>query len=348
MPRIFNSIRQRLLKENRLTRYLVYAIGEILLVVIGILIAVNINDWNADRKQQREIQQLLTVFEKDLVANIKECNRILGWVASRDSLCEVIMQGKATREMYEAKSLRPMFTNYNVVSINQENLDRLLAKEELMGPGLEPLLLLLKKYKYLIDLEAITAERFQTYVYDQNIFLTDNATWYSAYTDSSSAEAIDYFLNDPIYRNKTDFYKTLMTHNFGRNIAIRRNTELALYHLLKELHGVVSKEALRTEFRQLGFVPNEALECTVEVDLQDHRTKGFAPFILNTGPDTLKVLVRSMRGRTARTDSTSIPPGGHLVASSYVNQYFDLSLNGRCIGRYLPDAKGYAILGNTE
>ena len=37
MARIFNSIRQRLLKENRLTRYLVYAIGEIVLVVIGIL-----------------------------------------------------------------------------------------------------------------------------------------------------------------------------------------------------------------------------------------------------------------------------------------------------------------------
>lgn len=33
MPRIFNAIRQRLLKENRFTRYLVYAVGEIVLVV---------------------------------------------------------------------------------------------------------------------------------------------------------------------------------------------------------------------------------------------------------------------------------------------------------------------------
>ena len=43
MARIFNTIRQRLLKENRLTRYLVYAIGEIMLVVIGILIALQLN-----------------------------------------------------------------------------------------------------------------------------------------------------------------------------------------------------------------------------------------------------------------------------------------------------------------
>ncbi len=163
-----------------------------------------------------------------------------------------------------------------------------------------------------------------------------------------SDEAIDYFLNDPIYRNKTHFYQTMITHNFGRSVASRRNTELALFHQLLELQGITSKEELQTEFRQLGFAPNEALECTTEVDLQDHRTKGFAPFILNTGADTLKVMIRSIRGKTERTDSTSIPPGGHLVASSYLNQYFDISLNGRCIGRFLPDATGYAILGNTE
>jgi hypothetical protein len=348
MIRFFRTIRQNLLAQGRITRYLTYAVGEIVLVVVGILIAVNINDWNTDRKQQREIQQLLTVFEKDLVANIKECNWILGWVATRDSLCEVIMQGKATREMYETKTLRPMFTNYNVVSVNKENLDRLLAKEELMGAELEPLLQLLKNYKDLITQEAITAERFQTYVYEQNIFFTDHATWYSAYRDSSSAEAIDYFLNDPIYRNKTHFYQTMMTHNFGRSIASRRNTELALYHQLKDLLGITSKEELRTGFQQLGFEPNEALECDTVVDLQDHRTKGFPPFILNVGVDTLKVMITSMRGRSARTDSTSIPPGGHLWASSYLNQYFDISRKGSCIGRFLPEAKGYAILGNTE
>jgi hypothetical protein len=348
MIRFFRTIRQSLLAQGRITRYLTYAVGEIVLVVIGILIAVNINDWNADRKQQREIQQLLTAFEKDLAANIKEGTTVLNWVAARDSVCELILRGKATREMYEAKTVRPVFTNYDVASINKENLERLLAKEELMGTGSEHLLELLKTYKEHIEREAITADRFRAYVYDQNMYLTDHATWYSAYRDSSSAEAIDYFMNDPIYRNKTHFYQTMMTHNFGRSIATRRNTELALYHQLKELLGITSKEELRTEVQQLGFAPSGALECDTEVDLQDRRTKGFAPFILNTGPDTLKVMIRSMRGRTPRTDSTSIPPGGHLVASSYLNQYFDISRKGRCIGRFLPDAKGYAILGNTE
>lgn len=43
MISFFRKIRQKLLKENRVTRYLVYAVGEILLVVIGILIALQLN-----------------------------------------------------------------------------------------------------------------------------------------------------------------------------------------------------------------------------------------------------------------------------------------------------------------
>jgi len=70
MARIFNTTRQRLLKENRLTRYLIYAIGEIVLVVIGILIALQLNNWNAERKERalevKTLSELLTSFQGDL------------------------------------------------------------------------------------------------------------------------------------------------------------------------------------------------------------------------------------------------------------------------------------------
>ncbi|MFT6046016.1 MAG: hypothetical protein ACI9WC_001721, partial [Arenicella sp.] len=51
MIRFFRKIRQNLIKENKVGKYLLYAIGEIVLVVIGILIALQINTWNEDRKQ---------------------------------------------------------------------------------------------------------------------------------------------------------------------------------------------------------------------------------------------------------------------------------------------------------
>ncbi len=39
--------------ENKTTKYLLYAFGEILLVVIGILIALQVNNWNEGRKQRQ-------------------------------------------------------------------------------------------------------------------------------------------------------------------------------------------------------------------------------------------------------------------------------------------------------
>jgi len=49
MIKFFRKIRQQLLTENKFSKYLLYAIGEIVLVVIGILIALQINNWNIER-----------------------------------------------------------------------------------------------------------------------------------------------------------------------------------------------------------------------------------------------------------------------------------------------------------
>ncbi|MBL7964674.1 MAG: hypothetical protein JNM31_12625 [Flavobacteriales bacterium] len=72
MPRIFNAIRQRLLKENRITRYLAYAVGEIVLVVVGILIALQINNWNEGRKLRLRQVDLINALILDLNAKMEE------------------------------------------------------------------------------------------------------------------------------------------------------------------------------------------------------------------------------------------------------------------------------------
>ena len=63
---LLRKIRRKLMEKNKFTTYLLYAIGEIFLVVIGILIAVSINNWNNDRKEQKEITDQLTALLEDL------------------------------------------------------------------------------------------------------------------------------------------------------------------------------------------------------------------------------------------------------------------------------------------
>lgn len=64
MIKFFRSIRFKLMSQNQTSRYLKYAIGEIFLVVIGILIALQINNWNEDRKaRQQEIKLVSQLLE---------------------------------------------------------------------------------------------------------------------------------------------------------------------------------------------------------------------------------------------------------------------------------------------
>jgi len=59
MIKFFRKIRQNLLRENKTVKYLRYTIGEIVLVVIGILIALQINNWNQKRNNATQELQLL-------------------------------------------------------------------------------------------------------------------------------------------------------------------------------------------------------------------------------------------------------------------------------------------------
>lgn len=67
MIKFFRKIRQRLLTENKFSKYLLYAIGEIILVVIGILIALAVNNWNQESQESRLGDDLLVRIHHDLV-----------------------------------------------------------------------------------------------------------------------------------------------------------------------------------------------------------------------------------------------------------------------------------------
>ena len=67
MIKFFRHIRQNLIMENKTGKYLKYAIGEIVLVVIGILIALQVNNWNENRKTEIKIKNSLIALRNDLI-----------------------------------------------------------------------------------------------------------------------------------------------------------------------------------------------------------------------------------------------------------------------------------------
>ncbi len=77
MIHFFRRIRQRLLSEGKATRYLLYAIGEIALVMIGILLALQVNNWNEGRKENNLEQTYLVALKQEFQDNLKEVDRVI-------------------------------------------------------------------------------------------------------------------------------------------------------------------------------------------------------------------------------------------------------------------------------
>jgi len=74
MIKFFRKIRQKMLTENKISKYLIYAIGEIFLVVIGILIALQINNNNNYNEQRRLEQEYLLSLQSEFEINLSKIN----------------------------------------------------------------------------------------------------------------------------------------------------------------------------------------------------------------------------------------------------------------------------------
>ena len=71
MLRFFRRIRKMLIEQKKITSYIFYALGEIVLVVIGILIALSVNNWNEERKNRIEEKAILTALNRDFTKNLE-------------------------------------------------------------------------------------------------------------------------------------------------------------------------------------------------------------------------------------------------------------------------------------
>lgn len=72
MVTLLRKIRRKLVSENRFNKYLLYAIGEIILVVLGILIALQINDWNDQNKKSELEIKILKEIDSNLSFDLAE------------------------------------------------------------------------------------------------------------------------------------------------------------------------------------------------------------------------------------------------------------------------------------
>jgi len=100
MIRFFPQLRKKLLTENRFSRYLLYAIGEIFLVVIGILIALQINNWNERIKHRVKEREILIDLVENLKINIKTLEINIEQLKLFDKSSEFVLSSLNNKRAY--------------------------------------------------------------------------------------------------------------------------------------------------------------------------------------------------------------------------------------------------------
>lgn len=172
MIKFFRSIRQQLLMKNKTRQYFKYAIGEIILVMVGILLALQVNNWNQKRVERNEIQaKFLRVLEEIDITK----RSIDGNIKSLDSL----YVGDNQKSLYYLKSNNKdsvqklsttlgQFGNAMTIVIDIPSIDDFLNSgylSKISNPDIKKNMLLIKKLKnFSYTLDTYANEQLNTHI----------------------------------------------------------------------------------------------------------------------------------------------------------------------------------------
>ena len=114
MIKFFRKVRQKLLSENKFSKYLIYAIGEIILVVIGILIALQINNANTHRKETQTLHGYLRSINNNVESDKKQIELIKDFRDSVKVYSQKIVQLSQKDEIALKDFLVLVHDEYNI------------------------------------------------------------------------------------------------------------------------------------------------------------------------------------------------------------------------------------------
>ncbi len=154
MIKFFRKIRYDLMGKNKTGKYFKYALGEIILVVIGILIALQINNWNEQRKIQGNQEKYLMLLKTEALNNLIEVNKAINFANTthlwQTKIFKLIDGNQDTiTENYLSKAFGKVFVYKNSFGYENSALSELKTSGDLKNVLNDSL------RKYLIALEPL-------------------------------------------------------------------------------------------------------------------------------------------------------------------------------------------------
>jgi len=213
MIKFFRKIRQKLLTENRFGKYLLYAFGEIVLVIIGILIALQINNYNEERKSQEQLTSTLLLVHAELAQNIKDIDGMFLDFYQTDSIVNDIMHNRLNPDDYKKRESHIDPLNYWAsLDVRDHIFQKLILNTNSIPDKYKELIGDLQKlYTYDKEFVHSSSNEMMEFVQDYADWKKSNTNWYQYTYERIKPELTDeeiafYFTNNSTYKNFVRHY----------------------------------------------------------------------------------------------------------------------------------------------
>ncbi|MEM6700312.1 MAG: DUF6090 family protein [Bacteroidota bacterium] len=212
----FRKNRQSAMDGKNINSYLRYAVSEVFLVVLGILIAVSINNWNEARQQQKLLDNILAVVTNDLESDTLE----VGIIVKRYETLEPYfarVQDSLDREGLKAcnicAGLVTSFSNFAIEERGYNLLQNFVdASEEKQDTVVQDIVHFYKTYQGLI---TIIEESIRDGVNGTLEHWRDKHDWYADFINGQLTEEYwDYVSEDPKYKNRLAHHYLYVYKNY--------------------------------------------------------------------------------------------------------------------------------------
>lgn len=214
MISVFRKIRKKFF-SNKVSSYLVYAIGEIALVMIGILLALYVNNWNESRKLKSVINNTLSTISYDLEADTLSANTIIDFYKKNLEDSNRILNNEITPDNYmdclNCFNLVTVYQPFAIQTKGFEQLKRLTDETNTQKDSLiSDITRLYSVYSPIIDKNN---DRMETIVM-KNFYELEKFPWFiDLATNKLSEEVIKYYTTSEDYKKRVASHRMLAVGN---------------------------------------------------------------------------------------------------------------------------------------
>lgn len=197
--------------ENKIGKYFKYAIGEIILVMIGILLAIQVSNWNDKRLEKQTLKNTYAIIAEDLKNDIADIDLILKSKKEAESIFNKILDGVMTKEDYNNCNLCEFIIVGSPNLAIEKRGYNLLNNFSSTKTSADSLTIKIVQFytKRLAEINVDNEIRGNDIENNVNHW-KDNYKWYSDYmTQRNSDDFIEYALNNHDYTNRVANYYLL-------------------------------------------------------------------------------------------------------------------------------------------